>query len=206
MRYHIIPTGLNFDAYLSVANPIASSECGFVRISIISCSLEDSLRRDPLFFEGDWFTTPQKLFGCAHGKFFSRLLLTTDRVGVGIGDIVKPQIRISNQEIDVPVISCAIRIIGNNAESSRAVFDSSISDNEFVVTTLPPDKFELAGVDFQSLENVKLFSTFQSLTLTFHCEENLAVVSLSVCRDKYKLMAGDATIIPRVVRMCESDI
>jgi hypothetical protein len=53
-------------------------------------------------------------------------------------------------------------------------------DCEFVVTALRLGKFELAAVDFQSLENVKLFSLFQSRTLAFHREKNLVIMSLSI--------------------------
>jgi hypothetical protein len=77
------------------------------------------------------------------------------------------------------MIPDAIRIMGDSADSSRAVLDSSISDCEFVVTALRHGKFALARFGFQSLENVKLFSLFQNQMFTFHCEENLAAMSLS---------------------------
>jgi hypothetical protein len=97
---------------------------------------------------------------------------------IGIGDIIKLQFRISSQEIDVPVISCAIRIIGDNAGFSLAELDSLISSYEFLVTALRPDKFELAGVGFQSLEKVKFFFVFQGWTLAFHCEQGVEVTHL----------------------------
>jgi hypothetical protein len=74
MRYRAIPRRPTFAAYLSLTNLTTSHKSRFIRMSTISCSIENPLRSDYLFFEGDWFTILQKIFRGTQDKFFSRAI------------------------------------------------------------------------------------------------------------------------------------
>jgi hypothetical protein len=100
--------------------------------------------------------------------------------------------------------SCRVCLSGDCAESSVAAPESS-PEYRFVVRAIAPGEFSLTGIEYQSVENVRLFSPLP-LPFRFVCEADAPTLALHCLCDKHELLAGDATVLHLVAHAGALDI
>lgn len=206
MRYQQIPKLPVLASYLSLSNPDTPYQCGFVICSLVSYSLENPMRSGPIGFTGDWFSISQKLCGAyVKDHFFSREALVTDEVG--IGDVIRVVVRISNLCRDFPLTQCEVRTEGAKTVSSCLSSDSSETrECEFTVRAEEGGTIKFSGLNFVLMSNVKLYSLFKQAGLTLFCEKDAPIVHLEARIVVYEMFAGDATVIPLVIHVGNKDL